>query len=77
VDRAKEKQQALVVHQGQKALVPLAGGGTKKYVPSVEVARRLASKWPRPVWHAPWQCYRVMSGHLGCVSWHDVCSLDT
>lgn len=32
---------------------------------SAAVSRRLASKWPRPVWHAPWKLYRVISGHLG------------
>jgi pleiotropic regulator 1 len=32
---------------------------------SAAVSRRLASKWPKPVWHAPWKCYRVISGHLG------------
>jgi pleiotropic regulator 1 len=32
---------------------------------SAAVSRRLASKWPRPVWHAPWKMYRVISGHLG------------
>ncbi|GFR44655.1 hypothetical protein Agub_g5945 [Astrephomene gubernaculifera] len=34
---------------------------------SAAVSRRLASKWPRPVWHAPWRMYRVISGHLGWV----------
>lgn len=39
----------------------------KEYTPSAAIARRLPSKWPRPVWHAPWRMYRVISGHLGCV----------
>lgn len=26
-----------------------------------------ARRWPKPVWHAPWKCYRVMSGHMGWV----------
>eukprot|EP00878_Enallax_costatus_P003364 GHUV01003573.1.p1 GENE.GHUV01003573.1~~GHUV01003573.1.p1 ORF type:complete len:499 (+),score=159.44 GHUV01003573.1:533-2029(+) len=34
---------------------------------SAAVSRRLASKWPRPVWHPPWKTYRVISGHLGWV----------
>ncbi|KAJ0615603.1 putative transcription factor WD40-like family [Helianthus annuus] len=25
---------------------------------------RIPSRWPRPVWHAPWKNYRVISGHL-------------
>ncbi|GJN38442.1 hypothetical protein PR202_gb27480 [Eleusine coracana subsp. coracana] len=28
---------------------------------------RIPSRWPRPVWHAPWKNYRVISGHLGWV----------
>lgn len=32
---------------------------------SAAVSRRIASKWPRPEWHAPWKLYRVISGHLG------------
>lgn len=42
-----------------------AGGGQDKYRPSAAVARRMPSKWPRPVWHAPWKLYRVIAGHLG------------
>lgn len=59
----------VVAKQGpQSAIVPTAGGGTKHYVPSAQLSRRIASKWPRPVWHPPWKCYRVISGHLGCVA---------
>jgi hypothetical protein len=42
-----------------------AGGGHDEYKPSAAIARRMPSKWPRPVWHAPWKLYRVISGHLG------------
>ncbi|XP_062108735.1 protein pleiotropic regulatory locus 1 [Humulus lupulus] len=28
---------------------------------------RIPSRWPRPVWRAPWKNYRVISGHLGWV----------
>ncbi|KAI5083179.1 hypothetical protein GOP47_0002922 [Adiantum capillus-veneris] len=36
---------------------------------SASILRRLRpSKWPRPVWHRPWENYRVISGHLGPVS---------
>lgn len=48
-------------------MVPTAAGGYKEYVPGATIARRAASKWPRPEWHAPWKCYRVISGHLGWV----------
>ncbi len=34
---------------------------------SAAVSRRIASKWPKPEWHAPWKLYRVISGHLGWV----------
>ncbi len=54
-----------MVHQGNKALVPTATGGKKEYMPSAQLAKRLPSAWPRPVWHAPWRMYRVVSGHLG------------
>ncbi len=54
-----------MVHQGNKALVPTATGGKKEYMPSAQLAKRLPSAWPRPVWHAPWRNYRVISGHLG------------
>jgi hypothetical protein len=56
-----------VIHQATKALVPTASGEKKEYMPSAQLARRLPSAWPRPVWHAPWKNYRVVSGHLGCV----------
>jgi len=34
---------------------------------SAALIPRLASKWPRPKWHAPWKLYRVISGHMGWV----------
>jgi pleiotropic regulator 1 len=40
----------------------------EEYKPSVAVVKRLASRWPKPKWHAPWKTYRVISGHLGWVS---------
>lgn len=66
---AGSQQQQLVLH-GQssgvnKALLPVASGGHKEYVPSAAVAKRLPSKWPRPAWHPPWRLFRVISGHLG------------
>ena len=56
-----------MLSQGQRALLPTATGGHKEYLPSAAIAKRLPSKWPRPVWHPPWRNYRVLSGHLGCV----------
>jgi hypothetical protein len=46
----------------QKAIMAVIN---EKGTSSAAVSRRLASKWPRPLWHAPWKCYRVISGHLG------------
>ncbi|XP_031486497.1 protein pleiotropic regulatory locus 1 [Nymphaea colorata] len=47
-------------------LVPMSGS-TDRYQTSAAIIERLPSKWPRPVWHAPWKNYRVISGHLGWV----------
>ena len=57
-----------MLHEAGRALVPTASGAKKEYVPSAQLARRLPSAWPRPVWHAPWKMYRVCSGHLGCAT---------
>jgi len=66
--KARQQQQALVLHAGQKAVVTTATGAQQEYMPSAQLARRMASKWPRPDWHAPWKMYRVISGHLGCAA---------
>ncbi|KAJ3679275.1 hypothetical protein LUZ60_017286 [Juncus effusus] len=34
---------------------------------SSALVERVASKWPKPIWHPPWKNYRVISGHLGWV----------
>jgi pleiotropic regulator 1 len=34
----------------------------KDYQHSATMIPRLASKWPKPEWHAPWKLYRVISG---------------
>ena len=51
-----------------RATVSRADGTLEEYKPSVAVVKRLASRWPKPKWHAPWKTYRVISGHLGWVS---------
>lgn len=48
-------------------MVPTATGGEKEYVPSATIAKRAASKWPRPDWHQHMELYRVVSGHQGWV----------
>lgn len=64
----REGQQQLVVYSGerekQQAVMEVL---KEKSFTSAAVSRRLASKWPRPVWHPPWKPYRVISGHLGWV----------
>lgn len=40
---------------------------TRKHAPSATLARRMANKWPRPEWRAPWRLYRVAAGHIGWV----------
>lgn len=66
--RRQEQDKAIVVHKvpSQKEVMKIVSTDTKN-LPSAQLARRLASKWPRPKWHPPWRCYRVISGHLGCV----------
>ncbi len=48
-------------------MVPTATGGEREYVPSATIAKRAASKWPRPEWHQHMELYRVVSGHQGWV----------
>ncbi|GAX77712.1 hypothetical protein CEUSTIGMA_g5155.t1 [Chlamydomonas eustigma] len=65
--KSSENSQALVMYnekQQQKAVMDVIKDSGNS---SAAVSRRLGSKWPRPVWHAPWKMYRVISGHLGWV----------
>ncbi|CAI9764843.1 unnamed protein product [Fraxinus pennsylvanica] len=48
------------------AVVPARGSSERNFSTSA-IMERIPSKWPRPVWHAPWKNYRVISGHLGWV----------
>ena len=68
-DGEKEKTRA-----GADAIVEFKGKAgsivpetKKRYNYSAQIIPRLASKWPKPPWHAPWKLYRVISGHLGWV----------
>ncbi|XP_042475868.1 protein pleiotropic regulatory locus 1 [Macadamia integrifolia] len=42
-------------------------GSSERNSSTSALMERIPSKWPRPVWHAPWRNYRVISGHLGWV----------
>ena len=56
---------AMVEFRGEAGSIQLA---TKKsFNHSASLIPRLASKWPKPEWHAPWKLYRVISGHQGWV----------
>ncbi|KNA19915.1 hypothetical protein SOVF_057280 [Spinacia oleracea] len=41
-------------------------GSSERFSTSA-LMERIPSRWPRPVWRAPWKNYRVISGHLGWV----------
>ncbi|CAH9067781.1 unnamed protein product [Cuscuta europaea] len=47
-------------------VVPL-NPSSERNLTTAAIMERIPSKWPRPVWHAPWKNYRVISGHLGWV----------
>lgn len=52
--------------QGRSSAIVSASGSSERMSTSA-IMERIPSKWPRPVWHAPWRNYRVISGHLGWV----------
>jgi hypothetical protein len=62
----KQDGKAMVVAKlpSSKEVMKIATTDSKD-LPSAQLARKLASKWPKPKWHPPWHCYRVISGHLG------------
>ncbi|WCJ32473.1 Pre-mRNA-splicing factor PRP46 [Euphorbia peplus] len=49
-----------------QSLIPGSGSAEKNFSKS-DIVERIGSKRSRPVWHAPWKNYRVISGHLGWV----------
>ncbi|CAA0842589.1 Protein pleiotropic regulatory locus 1 [Striga hermonthica] len=48
------------------SIVP-AHGSAGRNLSTSAIMERIPSRWPRPVWRAPWKNYRVISGHLGWV----------
>ncbi|CAN1281160.1 Protein pleiotropic regulatory locus 1 [Linum perenne] len=48
------------------ALISTSSSSQRNFSTSA-IIERIPSRWPRPVWHAPWKNYRVISGHLGWV----------
>lgn len=53
--------------QGKNTVVVSTSGSSERNFSTSALMERMPSKWPRPVWHAPWKNYRVISGHLGWV----------
>ncbi|WCJ23482.1 Pre-mRNA-splicing factor PRP46 [Euphorbia peplus] len=53
--------------QGKSNAVIMGSGSSERNFSTSAIVERIGSKWPRPVWHAPWKNYRVISGHLGWV----------
>ncbi|KAL7121348.1 hypothetical protein ACP275_02G176900 [Erythranthe tilingii] len=53
--------------QGRSTTIIPASGLPERNLSTSAIMERIPSRWPRPVWHAPWKNYRVISGHLGWV----------
>ncbi|WVZ19994.1 hypothetical protein V8G54_007316 [Vigna mungo] len=53
--------------QSKSTAIISASGSSERNLSTSALMERMPSKWPRPVWHAPWKNYRVISGHLGWV----------
>ncbi|CAK9134421.1 unnamed protein product [Ilex paraguariensis] len=52
---------------GKSTMVVPSHASSERNLSTSVIMERMPSKWPRPVWHAPWKNYRVISGHLGWV----------
>ncbi|XP_073269601.1 protein pleiotropic regulatory locus 1-like [Primulina huaijiensis] len=53
--------------QGRSAAVVPSHGSSERNLSTSAIMERIPSRWPRPIWRAPWKNYRVISGHLGWV----------
>ncbi|KAL3517153.1 hypothetical protein ACH5RR_024055 [Cinchona calisaya] len=52
---------------GKSTAVVASHISSERNLSTAAIMERIPSKWPRPVWRAPWKNYRVISGHLGWV----------
>lgn len=52
---------------GKSNAVVSSHGSSERNLSTAAIMERIPSKWPRPIWRAPWKNYRVISGHLGWV----------
>ncbi|GFP93002.1 protein pleiotropic regulatory locus 1 [Phtheirospermum japonicum] len=53
--------------QGRSTAIVSGHVSSARNLSTSAIMERIPSRWPRPVWHAPWKNYRVISGHLGWV----------
>ncbi|KAL8495268.1 hypothetical protein ACS0TY_019427 [Phlomoides rotata] len=53
--------------QGRSTTIVSSHVSSERNFTTSAIMERIPSRWPRPVWHAPWKNYRVISGHLGWV----------
>ncbi|GER57448.1 transducin/WD40 repeat-like superfamily protein [Striga asiatica] len=53
--------------QGRSTSIVPAPVSSGRNLSTSAIMERIPNRWPRPVWHAPWKNYRVISGHLGWV----------
>jgi pleiotropic regulator 1 len=71
-EQAKSSQQsmALALRAGGKGAAPNATGPTPtRNTQSSALVRKDTVRQARPDWHAPWKVMRVISGHMGWVSY--------
>ncbi|CAN4125705.1 unnamed protein product [Withania somnifera] len=52
---------------GTSNVVAPSHSSSERNLSTAAIMERIPSKWPRPIWRAPWKNYRVISGHLGWV----------
>ncbi|KAL1830284.1 protein pleiotropic regulatory locus 1 [Daucus carota subsp. sativus] len=52
---------------GKSTTIIPAHGSSDRNLSTAALMERIPSRWPRPIWRAPWKNYRVISGHLGWV----------
>ncbi|XP_060218662.1 protein pleiotropic regulatory locus 1 [Lycium barbarum] len=52
---------------GKSSAIVSSHGSSERNLSTAAIMERIPSRWPRPIWRAPWKNYRVISGHLGWV----------
>ncbi|XP_073291227.1 protein pleiotropic regulatory locus 1-like [Primulina huaijiensis] len=67
ISAAESRGQTEVDLQGRSAAIAPSHGSSERNLSTSAIMERIPSRWPRPIWRAPWKNYRVISGHLGWV----------